>query len=142
MEGLNRVCIMGALGADPEIRTTKGGLSVLSLRVATTERVKRGDEWTDHTEWHSVAVFGKRADGLAKVLTKGSRVYIEGPLRTTSWEKDGQKRYKTEISADKVLLAGGKSGGGARGDWSEKYAAKPASDPAQSDDIADDEIPF
>lgn len=114
-EGLNRVSLMGALGADPELKHSGNGTAVLKIRMATTERIKKQDNWEDHTEWHSVVCFGKRAEALAKLLSKGSSVYVEGPLRTTSYEKDGVKRYRTEISADKILLSGGKRNGNGGG---------------------------
>ena len=115
-EGLNRVMLLGNLGADPELRYTKGGQAVMQLRLATTERYKEpSGNWTDRTEWHSVVVWGKRAEGLSKFLKKGSSIFVEGSLRTTNWEKDGQKHYKTEINAREILLAGGKGGGGGGG---------------------------
>lgn len=106
-EGLNRAQLMGNLGADPELRFTQSGTAVLGLRLATTTRWKDKDgTWQDRTEWHSVVVWGARAEALGKLLEKGSTVYVEGEIRTSSYEKDGDKRYKTEIHADKVLLSG------------------------------------
>jgi single-strand DNA-binding protein len=111
-EGLNRVMLLGNLGADPELRVTKGGQAVMQLRLATTERFKdQSGNWSDRTEWHSVVVWGKRAEGLSKVLRKGSSIFVEGSLRTTSWEKEGQKHYKTEVNAREILLTGGGRGG-------------------------------
>ncbi|MBM4375978.1 MAG: single-stranded DNA-binding protein [Deltaproteobacteria bacterium] len=115
-EGLNRVMLLGNLGADPELRFTKGGQAVMQLRLATTERFKdQSGNWSDRTEWHSVVVWGKRAEGLSKVLRKGSSIFVEGSLRTTSWEKDGQKHYKTEVNAREILLTGGGRGGSGGG---------------------------
>ena len=112
-EGLNRVMLLGNLGADPELRYTKGGQVVMQIRLATTERVKdQSGNWSDRTEWHSVVVWGKRAEGLSKFLRKGSSIFVEGSLRTTNWEKDGQKHYKTEVNAREILLAGGRGPGG------------------------------
>lgn len=112
-EGLNRVMLFGNLGADPELRFTKGGQAVMQLRIATTERFKdQSGNWTDRTEWHSVVVWGKRAEGLSKILRKGSSIFVEGSLRTTNWEKDGQKHYKTEVNAREIILAGGRGAGG------------------------------
>lgn len=113
-EGLNRTTLLGSLGADPELRMTASGLAILNLRIATTERIKKKDQWEEHTEWHRVTIFGARADALGKILSKGAKVYIEGSLRTTSYEKDGVKRYTTSINADKILLCGGKRGSGGR----------------------------
>ena len=128
---MNRVTIYGRLGAEPEINNTKGGTSVLKFRVASNERTKKGDEWVDHTEWHAVVVWGKRADGLSRLLHKGSAVLVEGRLRTSSWEKDGQKRSRTEIHADDVTLCGGKS---------EPQSQRPA--PVANDYVPDDDLPF
>lgn len=108
MSQLNRVILMGHLGAAPELRTTADGVSVLKLRLATNEA------WFDRTskalqervEWHDVTVFGARAEGLSKILNKGDCVGVEGALRTSSWEKDGVKRYRTEIIAQNVVLTG------------------------------------
>ncbi|MFO0618364.1 MAG: single-stranded DNA-binding protein [Polyangiaceae bacterium] len=117
-EGLNRVMLLGNLGADPELRFTQGGQAVLNIRLATTEsyldkdRVRR-----ERTDWHSVTVWGKRGEALAKILTKGSTIFVEGSIRTSSYDdKEGNKRYKTEINANNIILAGrGGGGGGARG---------------------------
>jgi len=106
-EGLNRVMLLGNLGEDPELRMTSGGQAILKLRLATTERYKdRSEQWQERTEWHSVTVWGRRGEALAKLLSKGSRVFVEGSLRTSSYEKDGTKRYKTEVNASNVILGG------------------------------------
>lgn len=112
-EGLNRCTVMGNLGNDPDLRFTQGGTSVLNMSVAATTRYKDQDgEWKDRTEWVRVVVWGKRAEALGKLLGKGSRVYVEGELRTSSWEdKEGTKRYKTEVHASQVLLCGDAKGG-------------------------------
>ena len=112
MDGLNRVMLLGNLGADPELRMTGGGQAVLKLRLATTESYLDKDKARqERTEWHSVVVWGKRAEGLGKILHKGDRIFIEGGLRTSSYEKDGEKRYRTEIVASNVILNGqGKPG--------------------------------
>jgi single-strand DNA-binding protein len=117
-EGLNRVLLLGNLGADPELRVTSGGQSVLKLRLATSETyLDKNRVRQERTEWHSVVVWGKRAEALSKFLTKGSRLFIEGGLRTSSYDdKEGNKRYRTEIVANNIILAGsGGGGGGARG---------------------------
>jgi len=113
-EGLNRVMLLGNLGADPELRMTNGGQAVLKLRLATSETyLDRNKVRQERTEWHSVVVWGKRAEALAKFLTKGSRLFVEGGLRTSSYDdKDGNKRYKTEVVANNIILSGGGGGGG------------------------------
>jgi single-strand DNA-binding protein len=114
-EGLNRVMLLGNLGADPELRMTPSGQAVLKLRLATSETyLDRNRVRQERTEWHSVVVWGKRAEALAKILSKGSRLFIEGGLRTSSYDdKEGNKRYRTEIVANNIILSGG--GGGGRG---------------------------
>jgi single-strand DNA-binding protein len=117
--GLNKVLLIGNLGADPDMRYTPSGAGVCELRVATNE------SWTDksgqrqeRTEWHRVVVWGKRAELCAKYLTKGRQCYVEGRLRTRSWDdKDGNKRYTTEIVATDVQFLGGRGPGGAGGDF-------------------------
>jgi single-strand DNA-binding protein len=114
-EGFNRVMLLGNLGADPELRFTQGGQAVLNLRLATTESYLDKDKVRrERTDWHSVVVWGKRGEALAKILGKGSSIFVEGSLRTSSYDdRDGNKRYKTEVIANNVVLAGGGRGRGA-----------------------------
>jgi single-strand DNA-binding protein len=99
--------IFGNLGADAELRMTSNGTHVLSFRVATTDVFyDKNQQKQEKTEWHQVALFGPRAEPLSKLLGKGSRVLVEGRLQTTSYDKDGSKRYKTEIIATDLFLAG------------------------------------
>ena len=116
-EGLNKVMLLGNLGADPELKMTQGGQAVLKLRLATTETyLDRNQTRQERTEWHSVTLWGKRGEALAKFLTKGERIFVEGSLRTSSYEKNGEKRYSTEINATNVVLPGrGRGEGGAGG---------------------------
>src|SRR5215203_2472361 len=114
-EGLNRVMLLGNLGADPELRFTQGGQAVLNMRLATTESYLDKDKVRrERTDWHNVVVWGKRGEALAKILAKGSSLFVEGSLRTSSYDdREGNKRYKTEIVANNILLTGGRSRGGA-----------------------------
>jgi single-strand DNA-binding protein len=115
-DGLNRVMLLGNLGAEPELRFTQGGQGVLNLRLATTESYLDKDANTrkERTDWHNVTVWGKRGEALAKILTKGSSIFVEGSLRTSSYDnKEGQKVYKTEVNATEIIITGGKSGGAA-----------------------------
>lgn len=119
MAGINKVILIGNLGRDPELRYTQSGMPVASLSVATTRKWKnkQTNEWTEETEWHRVSVFGQTAEHCNNYLSKGRQVYVEGRLRTRSYDdKDGNKRYTTEIVADTVQFLGGRGeGGGGRG---------------------------
>lgn len=108
-EGLNRVLLLGNLGAEPELRHTKSGEAVLNMRVATTESYLDRDKIRkEKTEWHNVVMWGKRGESLSKHLHKGTGVCIEGSLRTSSYDaKDGTKRYKTEVNARNLVFTGG-----------------------------------
>jgi single-strand DNA-binding protein len=113
--GVNKVILIGNLGADPELRYTPGGQAVCDIRLATNE------SWTDkqgqkqeRTEWHRVVMWGKPAEICKQYLTKGQKLYIEGRLQTRSWDdKEGNKRYSTEIVATDFMFLGGGSGAGA-----------------------------
>ncbi len=115
--GVNKVILVGNLGADPDMRYTPSGAGVCELRLATNE------SWTDkdgakqeRTEWHRIVVWGKRAENCSKYLSKGRQVYVEGKLRTRSWEdKDGNKRWTTEVIANDVQFLSGGAGGGNQG---------------------------
>lgn len=126
-EGLNKVMLIGNLGADPEFKVTQGGQAVLKIRLATTERyANKSGERQERTEWHTVTLWGNRAEPLSKILHKGRSIYVEGRLQTRSWDdkETGKKRYATEVNASQLLLLGGgrgQSGGGGGddggGDW-------------------------
>lgn len=106
-EGMNKVILYGNIGADPELRVTPGGSSVLKLRLATSESyLDKTNTRQERTEWHSITIWGKRGEGLAKILGKGQKILVEGSIRTSSYEKDGEKRYRTEIVANNVMLPG------------------------------------
>jgi single-strand DNA-binding protein len=117
MSSLNRVILLGNLGKDPEVRYTQGGTTVANLRIATNERRPDGSGgWKDETEWHSVVLFGKQADLAKQYLSKGRTVLIEGSLRTRQWQdKEGQKRWSTEIVAQNMRFVGGRGGAGGGG---------------------------
>lgn len=137
-DGLNRVMLLGNLGADPELRMTSTGQAVLNVRLATTESyLDKNRARQERTEWHTVIVWGKRAEGLSKILRKGDRVFIEGGIRTSSYDdRDGNKRYKTEVVASNVILNGSK--GGARPSNDD---AEPMAGPGEAS-YGDDDIPF
>jgi len=109
-QGLNKVLLIGNLGADPELKYTQGNQAVLKLRLATSESwaPKDGGERQERTEWHTVVVWGKRAEGLSKVLAKGKTIYVEGRIQSRTWEdQNGQKRSAVDIVASEILLLGG-----------------------------------
>lgn len=112
-EGLNRVMLLGNLGADPELRVTPGGQAVLKLRLATNETyLDRSNVRQERTEWHRVTVWGRRAEALGKILQKGDLLFVEGRLQTSSYEKNGEKRYSTEVVANNIVLPGSGRGRG------------------------------
>ncbi len=130
-DGLNKVLLFGNLGADPELRMTATGKSVLKLRLATTESwFDASQARQERTSWHDVVIWGKRGETLSRILSKGSRVLVEGRLSTSSYEKDGVKRYKTDVVADNVFLAGGR-----RFEPADAAAEQPAFPAAPADEI-------
>lgn len=132
-EGLNRVHLLGNLGADPELRFTQGGQAVLNMRLACTESWfdKEANERKERTEWVNVVLWGKRAESLGKLLTKGSSIFVEGSLRTSSYDdREGNKRWKTEVVAQNVILTGGRRPD-AQGDTARSAAPARAAAPAR-----------
>ena len=130
---INKVILIGNLGADPELRHTQSGVTVASFRVATTERWKGQDgQMQEQTEWHSCNAWGKLAEICGKYLQKGSKVYIEGSINTRKWQdQSGNDRYSTEVKVREMkMLDGKKDGQQSGGEWSS---------PAPS---GDDSIPF
>lgn len=148
MASVNKVILIGNLGADPETRYMPSGEAVTNIRIATTEKWKdkASGEQREATEWHRVNFFGRLAEVAGEYLKKGSQVYIEGQLRTRKWQdkETGQDRYATEIRASEMKMLGSRPAG-ERGD-EERPAARPAPaqggrTPGKFDDMEDD-IPF
>ena len=141
--GINKVILVGNLGADPETRYMPSGSAVTNLSVATSEswKDKQTGEQKERTEWHKVAMFNRLAEIAAEYLRKGSQVYIEGKIRTRKWQdRDGNDRWTTEIIADEMQMLGGRGGGGSAPMSSGGQGqSSPPSPP--SDDFEDD-IPF
>jgi single-strand DNA-binding protein len=154
MASVNKVILIGNLGADPETRYLPSGDAVTNIRIATSEKWRdKGGEQQEHTEWHRIAFFGKTAEIAGEYLKKGSPVYVEGRIRTRKWQdKEGQDRYSTEIVADRMQLLGGRTGGGGESMTREPAAAaaaasggakaQPARKGGGAFDQMDDDIPF
>ena len=151
--GINKVILVGNLGADPETRAMPSGTTVANLRIATSEswRDKQSGEQQERTEWHRVALFGRLAEVAGEYLRKGSQVYIEGSLRTRKWtDKQGNERYSTEIVASEMQMLGGRGGGGGAGAGAGGSSdaprergefAEPVSSSTEREEF-DDDIPF
>jgi single-strand DNA-binding protein len=145
MGSVNKVILVGNLGRDAELRYTPGGAAVATINMATTEvwNDKSGQR-QEKTEWHRVILWGKTAESLTEYLTKGKQIYVEGKLQTRQWDdKDGNKRYTTEIKGDRVVLLGG-GGGGGRGASADRGGDMGSHAPAPdiSEPLTDDDIPF
>ena len=136
MASVNKVILIGHLGADPEISTTQGGTALAKFRIATTDTWKdrTSGEKQERTEWHSIVAWDKLAQICGEYLHKGKMVYVEGSLQTRSWDDaSGQKRYKTEIKANNILMLSPRVDGAARGEF--PHAVAPAGTPDEDDDV-------
>ncbi|MEQ8525819.1 single-stranded DNA-binding protein [Gracilimonas sp.] len=155
MSSLNKAMLIGNLGQDPEVRYTQSNTAVATLSIATSERFKDSNgEYQERTEWHRVVAWGRTAEICQQYLSKGSKVYIEGPIQTRQWEdKDGQKRYTTEIKALQMVMldSRGNGGGGNQASGNQPQQAqnqgggKPMSSNVELDsnfDDMDDDLPF
>ena len=145
MGSVNKVILVGNLGRDAELRYTPGGAAVATLNLATTEVWNdKNQQRQEKTEWHRVVLWGKQAESLQEYLTKGKQIYVEGRLQTRQWDdKDGNKRYTTEIKADRITLLGG-GGGGRGGGMAERSTSSHTGgmDEPPMEPITDDDIPF
>ncbi|MCL2076546.1 MAG: single-stranded DNA-binding protein [Betaproteobacteria bacterium] len=151
MGSVNKVIIVGNLGADPETRYTASGDAICNIRVATSEswKDKNTGEKQERTEWHRIVFYRKLAEIAGQYLKKGSQVYVEGKLKTRKWQdKDGQDRYSTDIEATEMTMLGKREGSGfdGGGGQSARSPSSPAPEggggkPAFSD-FGDDDIPF
>jgi single-strand DNA-binding protein len=146
MGSVNKVILVGNLGRDAELRYTPGGAAVATLSMATTETWNdKSGQRQEKTEWHRVVLWGKSAESLAEYLTKGKQIYVEGRLQTRQWDdKDGNKRYTTEIRGDRVVLLGGGGGRGQtpRGGMSDDMGGHAPGPEGPSEPLTDDDIPF
>ena len=153
-KSVNKVILIGNLGKDPEVKYTQTGMAVAHFTLATNERFKDKDgNWQDRTEWHNLVAFQRTAEIAAEYLKKGRSVYIEGSLRTNSWDdKDtGQKKYKTEIIINDLVLlggrdaggeGGGRSGAGKSGGFDQRTPEPEPSQAPSGAEITDEDIPF
>jgi len=159
MRGVNKVILVGTLGKDPEVKFLPNGNAVCNFSMATSEawRDKNSGEMQEATEWHNISMFGKLAEIAGEYLRKGSKAYIEGKLKTRSWDDQatGQKRYKTEVQADQLQMLDNKAADGGGGGQQQAAPAQrqQASAPRQAaaapkdamptrQDQFDDDIPF
>lgn len=156
--GVNKVILLGNLGKDPEVKYTPSGMAIARFSLATTERAKdKEGNWQDKTEWHNLVAFGRTAEVAGEYLKKGRTVYIEGALRSSSWDdkETGQKKYKTEVIVNDLVMVGGqREGGEGGGGYSGgRGGAKSGADfdqrtpdhaeaPAPAGEITDEDIPF
>jgi single-strand DNA-binding protein len=155
MASVNKVILIGNLGKDPEVKYTPSGMAVARFSIATNERVKDKDgNWGDRTEWHNIVLFDRKAEVAGEYLKKGRTVYIEGSIRTNSWDdkETGQKKYRTEIIGNQMVLLGGQREGGEGGGGGFNRGSKssgfdqrtpePEGAPAGGPEITDEDIPF
>ena len=157
MGSVNKVILVGNLGRDAEVRYTQGGTAVATLNMATTEvwNDRTSGQRQERTEWHRVVVWGKQAETLQEYLLRGRQIYVEGRLQTRQWDdRDGNKRYTTEVRADRVVLLSSRAGepgrGGEAGRGAETGDMQPANRPDQpaapapdgAAELTDDDIPF
>jgi len=156
--GVNKVILLGNLGRDPEVKYTQSGMAVARFSLATTERAKDKDgNWQDKTEWHNLVAFGRTAEVAGEYLKKGRTVYIEGALRTSSWDdkESGQKKYKTEVIINDLVMVGGQRDGGEGGgygggrggarsgnNFDQRAPEQEESQAPASETITDEDIPF
>ena len=112
-KSVNKVILVGNVGKDPEIKYIPSGACVAKLSLATNERFKdKGGEWQDRTEWHNIVAWQRLAEIVGEYVQKGKRLYIEGRLQTSTWNKNGEQKYRTEIIAQDILLLGTGNGNG------------------------------
>jgi single-strand DNA-binding protein len=156
MGSVNKVILIGNLGADPELKYTPSQRPLCNLRIATTEVYKdKSGQRQEKTEWHRVTVWGDQAENCNKYLSKGRSVYVEGRLQTRSYDKDGQKHYATDVVADRVVFLGGGGGEGRGGEarggeargksggFGGRSDSGPADEPGEgAPPASDDDIPF
>jgi single-strand DNA-binding protein len=138
-KSVNKVILVGNVGQDPEVKYTASGVPVARVSLATNERFKdRNDQWQDRTEWHSIVAWQRLAEIVGEYVRKGSKLYVEGKLQTSTWEdRNGEKKYRTQIVARDILLLGSRDNG--QEEKTEMATAESNSEPAP---VTDEDIPF
>ncbi len=151
-KSVNKVILIGNLGKDPEVKVTPSGTPVAKFSLATNERYKdKAGQWQDRTEWHNLVAWQRTAEIIGEYVKKGSKIYVEGRLQTSSWDDKttGEKKYRTEIIVNDLVLLSGRGDGegasrsaGAGGSNFDQRAPEPEPAPAHSGGITDEDIPF
>jgi len=151
-KSVNKVILIGNLGKDPEVKVTPSGTPVAKFSLATNERYKdKNGQWQDRTEWHNLVAWQRTAEIIGEYVKKGSKIYVEGRLQTSSWDdkSTGEKKYRTEIIVNDLVLLSGRGDGegasrsaGAGGSNFDQRAPEPEPAPAHSGGITDEDIPF
>jgi len=151
-KSVNKIILLGNVGKDPEFRAAASGTTVASFSLATTDRAKDASgNWSDRTEWHNLVAFQRTAEIVRDYVKKGSKLYIEGKIQTRSWEDktSGEKKYRTEVIVNELVLLSGKGDGGEGGSYNrggsnsyDQRSSGPSDDLVNSTEITDDDIPF
>lgn len=140
MSGVNKVILVGRLGKDPEVKYLEGGIAVAKITLATSENRKNKEgERVEHTEWHNITFWRGTAEIAEKYLKKGMQIYVEGKIRTRSWEKDGVKKYTTEIEGENFQMLGKKEDGNGSAN---EFKTSEASLPSVEEGSPTDDLPF
>ena len=151
-KSVNRTFLLGHVGKNPEVGTTPGGTLAVNFSLATTDREKdRQGNWSDRTEWHNLVAYGRTAEIVRDYVSKGTQLFIQGKIQTRSWDDktSGEKKYRTEVLINELVLLSGKSEGGGEGGYSrgggssyDQRSSGPSDDLVNSTEITDDDIPF
>jgi single-strand DNA-binding protein len=151
-KSVNKIILLGNVGKDPEFRATAGGTTVANFSLATTDRTKdQTGNWTDRTEWHNLVAFQRTAEIVRDYVKKGSKLYVEGKIQTRSWDDktSGEKKYRTEVLVNELVLLSGRSEGGDGGNYNrggsssyDQRSSGSTDDLVSSTEITDDDIPF
>lgn len=162
MASINKVILVGRLGKDPEVKYAPSGIQIATFSIATSENIKRGDNWEEKTEWHNIVLFNKQAEYAGEHLKKGNMVYLEGKIQTRSWEDDkGMKRYKTDIVGNMFKNLSPRNEGAGQGQYNQNQSqnqnrqqnysqpqrnvppqSQPQSQPQPQSQGIDDDLPF